>query len=97
MDKFKKIMAIISIVLSLMLVWIMIDFMIAYNATNDGWIILGYLLIAIIMGIVTTVLTIPFIYVLIKQKYQNMKLYFYAHIALVLLSIGSVILAVALS
>lgn len=97
MENFKNVMTVISFIVSAMIVWIFIDFMNAYASSNDGWVLFGLLLISIIIAIATIILTIPFLIVLFKVKYANMKLYFYAHIVLVVLTISLVSTAFLLS
>lgn len=97
MENFKNVMTVISFILSAMIVWIFIDFMNAFSSSNDGWVLFGLLLISIIFAIGTVILTIPFLIVLFKVKYANMKLYFYAHILLVFLTVSLVTTAFLLS
>lgn len=97
METFKKVMTVIDFIVSAFIVWIFFDFMNALGTSNDGWVLFGFLLIGIIFSIGTVILTIPFLIVLIKVKYTNMKLYFYAHMLLVALTVSLVATAYLLS
>jgi len=97
MENFKNVMTVINFIVSALIVWIFFDFMNALGASNDGWVLFGFLLISIIISIGTVILTIPFLIVLIKVKYTNMKLYFYAHMLLVALTVSLVATAFLLS
>jgi hypothetical protein len=90
METFKNVMTVINFIVSALIVWIFFDFMIALGTSNDGWVLFGFLLISVIFSIGTVILTIPFLIVLVKVKYANMKLYFYAHMLLVALTVSLV-------
>ncbi len=95
MQNFKKIMTVINFFIAAMILWIFIDFL--NMGDNNGWGALALLLISIVFAIATIILTIPFIIVLTKEKFGNMKLYFFSHLLLVLETIGVVAYAFLLA
>ena len=88
MEKFKNVMTVITFIVTAVVAWVFFDLMSTFASSNDGWVLIGVLIMGIVIGIATVILTIPFFIVLSKVKYANMKLYFYAHIALVVLTIS---------
>lgn len=97
MEKFKKVMTVINFIVSAIIIWVFFDFMNALGTSNDGWVLFGFLLIGIIFAIATIILTIPFLIILLKVKYTNMKLYFYAHMLLVAVTVATIVTALLLS
>ncbi len=93
MKKASEVLGIISIILSVVVATITFQFIINNQVSNDGWAALGMFLAAIFFLVVALILTIPFVVFLVKLKYNNMIMYFYAHITYLVFSITALVIS----
>ena len=89
MSRGLRILSIISIVIATIILFVSIQYAFQNQYNQDGWATLFMRLIAILGGIVTILLTIPFIVHLSKHSKDVIKGYIYSHLFLVI----SVVLA----
>ncbi len=84
MKKVSEIGSIINILLSVFMVYVIIEL---FMTLDNGWAAIGAMIIALFMLGVALVLLIPFIYFLVKLKYQNMRWFFYSYLTFLFLCI----------
>jgi len=87
MQKTQKILGFVSLFMSLFTAFTFVQFLIESSKPDAGWVDLGFMLISIILLFFAIILTIPFLILLSKLKFVNMKFYTYTHLSFIILSL----------
>lgn len=91
MKKATTILGVISIMLSVFLLMIFLQFLNQSSSGDGGWASLGYFLISLVFMIVAIIMSIPYITYVVKLKFKNMLFYHISHLSFLLLSAASLI------
>ncbi|MBU1094276.1 MAG: hypothetical protein KKH01_07435 [Firmicutes bacterium] len=77
-----------SILMTILLIYVTVDFFIDINLVDVPWgVLLSFYYLVTIIAVMAIILTVPFLIYLKKVKFRNMKFYTFSHLTFVILTI----------
>lgn len=89
MKKATNVLGAISVILSIFLIMIFLQYLSETSSPDGGWANLGYFLISLVFFGIAIILSIPYIVYAIKLKFKNMLFYNVSHLIFLVLSLAS--------
>lgn len=94
MKKATQILGAISLLLTIFLLAIYIQFLVQTSGSSDGWADLGLFLMVFLFMAAMIVLSIPFLIIGIKLKFHDMTFYLIAHLVFIFTTITLFIVSI---